>query len=137
VKGGGGITPDVPVPPLVPTRLEAVLDASGAVLNFATDYLSRHKPLPEHFEVTPDILDDFKVFLSQRNIQPSVADWSRDRTWITSRLKQEIITQAQGVAAGDEIEMQRDPQVQAALRSVQKASIAGAPIHTNSVAAVK
>jgi hypothetical protein len=32
-------------------------------------------------------------------------------------LKQEIVTQAQGVAAGDEIEMQRDPQVQAALKA--------------------
>lgn len=126
VEGGGGITPDVRVDPPAPTRLEMVLDASGAVLNFATQYLSEHRPLPEHFEVTSEVLDEFKVFLSQRNIQPSVADWARDRTWITSRLKQEILTQARGVAVGDEIEMQRDPQVQAALQALQKTQLAGA-----------
>lgn len=120
VEGGGGIKPDLEVTPRIPTRLEAVLDASGAVLNFATQYLSQHKPLPDDFEITPEILDDFKVFLSERNIQPSLADWSRDRTWISSRLQQEIITQGKGVAAGDEIEMQRDPQVQAALQAAEK-----------------
>lgn len=124
VEGGGGITPDLHVGPAVPTRLEAVLDASGAVTNFATDYLSKHQPLPENFEVTPALLDDFKVFLSQRNIQPNVSDWSRDRVWITSRLKQEIVTQARGVPQGDEVEMRRDPQVQAALRAVENTQVA-------------
>jgi carboxyl-terminal processing protease len=125
VEGGGGITPDVRVTPPIPTRLEAVLDASGAITNFATQYLSEHKPLPERFEITPEILDEFKVFLSERNIQPGVADWSRDRNWITSRLEQEIVTQGRGVAAGDEIEMWHDPQVQAALQAAQKTQIAG------------
>ena len=74
----------------------------------------------------PDLLDDFKVFLAERNIQPSMADWSRDRKWITSRLKQEIVTQARGVAAGDEVEMQRDPQIQAALESLRRDLVANA-----------
>lgn len=120
VVGGGGIRPDIQVSPQTPTRLEIVLDASGAVTSFATEYLSKHSPLPENFDVTTDMLDEFKVFLSLRNIQPSVADWSRDRKWIVSRLKAEVITQARGVAAGDEIESQRDPQVQEALKSVKK-----------------
>jgi carboxyl-terminal processing protease len=120
VVGGGGIQPDIRVSPQTPTRLEIVLDASGAVTSFATEYLSKHSPLPETFDVTTDMLDEFKVFLSLRNIQPSVADWSRDRKWIVSRLKAEVITQARGVAAGDEIESQRDPQVQEALKSVKK-----------------
>ena len=132
VEGGGGITPDMRVAPSAPTRLEAVLDASGAVTNFATQYLSGHKPIPEQFEITPEILDEFKVFLSERNIQPSVADWSRDRNWITSRLQQEIVTQGRGVAAGDEIEMRRDPQVQAALQAAQKTQVAAHPYNTSS-----
>jgi carboxyl-terminal processing protease len=125
VQGGGGIKPDIEVTPRIPTRLEAVLDASGAVLNFATQYLAQHKPLPDPFEITPEILDDFKVFLSERNIQPSLADWSRDRAWISSRLQQEIVTQGKGVAAGDEIEMQRDPQVQAALQAAERSRTPG------------
>lgn len=124
VTGGGGIQPDIRVYPASPTRLEAVLDASGSVTHFATRYLSAHSQLPDKFAVTPEILDEFKVFLAQRDIQPSVSEWSRDQNWITSRLKQEIVTQARGVAAGDEIEMQRDPQVQAALRAVEKDTLA-------------
>lgn len=124
VLGGGGIEPDVKVSPPDVTRLEAVLDASGVITNYATSYIAAHSAVPPSFEVTPEILDDFKVFLSQRNIQPDVADWSRDRTWITSRLKQEIITQARGVAEGDEIEMQRDPNVQAGLKAVERGLLA-------------
>jgi carboxyl-terminal processing protease len=38
--------------------------------------------------------------------------------WVRSRLKEEIVTQARGVDKGDEIEAQRDPQIQAALKAL-------------------
>lgn len=120
VVGGGGIQPDIVVTPAPLTRLETVLEASGVVTSFATEYLSGHSPLPEKFEITPDILDDFKVFLSARRIQPNVGEWSNALTWVSSRLKEEIVTQARGVDKGDEIEAQRDPQVQAALKALDK-----------------
>jgi carboxyl-terminal processing protease len=124
VMGGGGIQPDIRVYPATPTRLEAVVDASGSVTQFATQYLSAHSKLLDKFSVTAEILDEFKVFLAQRDIQPNVSEWARERNWVTSRLKQEIITQARGVAAGDEVEMQRDPQVRAALQAVEKDTLA-------------
>jgi carboxyl-terminal processing protease len=120
VTGGGGIQPDVRVSDAPLTRLEAVLDASGAVTSFATQYLSKHSPLPDHFPVTAEIVDEFKVFLSERQIQPGVAEWSQERSWLTNRLKEELVTQAQGVAKGDEIHAQTDPQIQAALKTVQE-----------------
>ncbi len=126
VLGGGGIEPDIHVSPAVLTRLETVLDASGAVTTFATQYLAKHAPLPSTFEVTPETLDDFKVFLSLRQIQPNVAEWSQERTWITLRLKEEIVTQARGVAAGDEIHAREDPQVQAALRAIDMGTLLAA-----------
>jgi carboxyl-terminal processing protease len=125
VEGGGGIQPDVRIGPETPTRLEIVLDASGAVTTYATDYLTKHSPLPETFDVTPDMLDDFKVFLSLHNIQPSVADWSRDRKWIVNRLEEEVVTQARGVAAGDRIAAERDPQLQQALKAVESKPVQG------------
>ena len=118
VVGGGGIQPDIAVTPAVLTRLETVLDASGAVTTFATQFLSGHSPLPEQFEITPDILDEFKVFLSFRQIQPNVGEWSSTLSWAASRLKEEIVTQARGVDKGDEVEAQRDPQIQAALKAL-------------------
>ena len=119
VTGGGGIQPDIIVYPEVPTRLETVLDASGSFTAYATQYLSQHSPLAANFQVTPDVLDDFKVYLAARTIQPSIAEWSSDRKWITSRLTEEIVTQGLGVSKGDEIQMQRDVQVQAAMKAMQ------------------
>jgi len=120
VLGGGGIQPDVIVYPAAMTRLETVLDASGALTSFATQYLVSHPKIPDGFEVTPDILDDLKVYLSSRQIQPSIAEWAQERAWISQHLKQAIVTQARGVAAGDEIEAQSDAQVQAAVKAMQE-----------------
>ena len=50
--------------------------------------------------VTPSILEDFQVYASQHDIQPSVAEWVRERDWVQNRLKQEIFNQALGVAKG-------------------------------------
>jgi carboxyl-terminal processing protease len=123
VTGGGGIQPDIEVAPEVRTRLETVLDASGAVTSFATAYLGNHSPLPESFAITPELIDDFQVYLSQRNIQPNVSEWAQERGWVSSRLMEEIVTQARGVDKGDEIAARRDPQIQAALKAMQDGTI--------------
>jgi carboxyl-terminal processing protease len=117
VTGGGGIVPDEVVYPPAPTRLEAVLEATASFTTFATSYLAGHK-VDEKFDVTPGLVDDFKVFLSERAIQPSVGEWSATREFIRNRLKTEIVNQALGVAKGDEVEAQRDPQIQKALEAV-------------------
>jgi carboxyl-terminal processing protease len=119
VTGGGGIIPDVSVFPPIPTRLEIALDGSGAFVSFATDYVAKHTPLPNPFVVTPDTLDEFKVFVAARDIQPNVSEWSGERSWISNRIQEEVVTQARGVEQGDEVEAQFDPQIQAALKSLR------------------
>jgi carboxyl-terminal processing protease len=126
VKGGGGIQPDVPVTPPRSSRLETVLDASGVLTSFATDYLAKHAPLKEPIEITPPILDELKVFLATRAIQPGVAQWTAERPWVSARLKEELVTQARGVAQADEIQAKRDPQVQAALSAVRDKNVLAA-----------
>ncbi len=118
VRGGGGIQPDVLVEPAELSRLEMVLDASGSITSFATEYLQSHE-ISADFAVTPDILDQLRTFLTARRIQPAVSDFLKDRAWIQSRLQQEIVNQKFGVAKGDEIEMQRDIVVQAAVRKLR------------------
>jgi carboxyl-terminal processing protease len=114
VTGGGGIQPDVIVRPENPTRLRVVLDASGIMTQFATQYTQSNR-VTESFELTPAILEEFQVYAGQRSIQPPVGEWLVDRAWVQNRLKQEIFNQALGVAKGDEVEAQRDPVVRAAL----------------------
>jgi carboxyl-terminal processing protease len=117
VTGGGGIQPDFTVYPPGMNRLRAVLDASGSFTNFATDYLRSNKVTNE-FEVTPQIVGQFQVFLSERGIQPGVSEWSGEREFVTNRLKTEIFNQAFGVEKGDEVEAQRDPAILKALEII-------------------
>jgi carboxyl-terminal processing protease len=114
VTGGGGIQPDIVVYPPATNRLRTVLDASGSFTNFATEYLRNNKVTAD-FEVTPQIMDEFRVFLSDRSIQPGIAEWSAEREFIDNRLKTEIFNQAFGVEKGDEVEAQRDPAILKAL----------------------
>jgi carboxyl-terminal processing protease len=114
VTGGGGIQPDMVVYPAASNRLRAVLDTSGSFTNFATEYLRNNK-VTEDFEVTPQILDEFRVFLSDRSIQPGVGEWFAEREFVVNRLKTEIFNQAFGVEKGDEVEAQRDPVILKAL----------------------
>ena len=95
-----------------------VLDASGALTSFASEYVQAHE-IPADFEVAPALLDELRAFLSARRIQPGVSDFLSAREWIQSRLKQEIVSLKFGVAKGDEIEMQRDVQVQTALKKLR------------------
>ena len=118
VTGGGGIQPDVIVFPEAQTQLRIALDASGTITSFATEYTRKHQ-IAESFEVTATILDEFQVFASEHRIQPPAGEWSRERPWVESRLKQEIFNQALGVEKGDEVEAQRDPQVLAALQNLK------------------
>ena len=118
VTGGGGIVPDYLVEPPQVTRLEAVLEASGSFTTFATDYVHSHKVTAD-FGVSPALLDDFQVFLSQHDIQPGINEWSAEREFIQNRLKTEIFNLSLGVEKGDEVEAQRDPLILKALELIQ------------------
>jgi carboxyl-terminal processing protease len=117
VRGGGGIQPDIAIQAPQVSRLVYVLEVSGALTNFAGEYVQSHD-IPDNFDVASDLLDELKVYLSARRIQPGVADWLRDRDLIQSKLKQEIVNLKFGVERGDRIEMQRDPVVQRAVQTL-------------------
>lgn len=106
--------------PEAQTRLQNVLDGSGSFTSFATQYVSAHSPVSDTFQVTPEILDEFKVYLSGRQIQPTLAEWSDDRVWISSKLTEAIVTLAHGVAKGDEVQAKIDVEIQAALKAIQE-----------------
>jgi carboxyl-terminal processing protease len=117
VAGGGGVQPDIVVPPQQVSRLVFVLEASGSLTQFAGEYVQAHD-IGQNFAVTPELMDQLKVFLSQRDIQPGVAEWLRDRDLIQSRLEQEIVNLKFGVAQGDQIEMRRDVLIQRAIAAL-------------------
>ena len=65
-----------------------------------------------------ELLDQFRVFLSDRQIRPGLAEWLAERDFVSNRLKTELFNQAFGVEKGDEVEAQRDPVILKALEVV-------------------
>jgi carboxyl-terminal processing protease len=111
----GGVIPDEEVAPETFTRLRGFLDATGAFTAFAAEALRKGKPLDETGALRAGVMDDFRIWLSERGVNPGVAEWSADASWTRNRLHQELTNQSLGVEKGDEIEARRDPQVQRAI----------------------
>ena len=120
VPGGGGIVPDVAAFPVEMNRLRQVLEGSGSFTTFAAEYIKDHKITPG-WTLPPQVLDQFQAWLSERTIQPSLAEWGANRDFIESRLKTEVYNLALGVDKGDEVEAQIDPPIQKAIEAIAKA----------------
>jgi carboxyl-terminal processing protease len=121
VSEKGGIHPDQLVYPRgYVNRLEAVMDMSNSFLDFAQRYVREHPGISEDFQVSPRLLDEFKLFLSERRIQPDLSEWTSTVDFVRERLQQEIFNLTLGVAKGDEVEARRDAPIQAALQAVEQ-----------------
>ena len=120
IPGGGGVQPDEVVYPRSYSRFEMAIGASNSYFDFAQELLrKRGGKADRSFEVTPEILDAFQLFLSERQIRPSLSEWTATVDIIRAGLKQEVLTLSVGVDAGEEIELRLDPQVRAAIRAIQ------------------
>jgi carboxyl-terminal processing protease len=119
VQGGGGIVPDIQVSLVGLDPFPAVLEESGSFTSFATEFLRDHK-VTDGWELLPQVLDQFREWLSERRIQPQLSEWTAHRIFIETRLKTEIYNLALGVAKGEEVEAQSDAQIQKALEAVLK-----------------
>ncbi len=112
----GGIAPDETVLPDAGNRLRAVLDMSGSFTAFATELVRKGTPADP---LPTGVYDDFRIWLSERQIQPSVSDWSANGEWLRSRMQQEVLNLTQGVEKGDEVELARDPVVRRAVERLK------------------
>jgi carboxyl-terminal processing protease len=66
VYGGGGVAPDVEVEREVWKAIEINLERKSMFFDYAVEYVSKHPTLPADFEVTDEIVADFKDFIEER-----------------------------------------------------------------------
>lgn len=64
--GGGGIVPDIEIEPETWRPIEINLDSKSMFFDFAVKYSSEHPEIDENFEVTDEILAEFKQFLKDK-----------------------------------------------------------------------
>lgn len=117
VYGGGGITPDVPVPSEEMNPTAQKLAAAGAFFNFGRNYLASHASVPANFSADHKVLEDFKKFLQANDITISPQDFVANEGFIREHIRAQIIAAIYGVEAGAQITVNNDPLVLKALGS--------------------
>ena len=110
VYGGGGITPDVKIPTPKANGLQDRLLQHYAFFNFAKHYLIG-KHIQRNFEVTDDVMQEFRTFLQKENVQFSEQELSEVADWVKSNIKSELFISEFGQQAGLAVRAETDPEV--------------------------
>ena len=120
VYGGGGITPDVVIPPVKGNHFQDTLLQHYAFFNFAKLYVVSHHPA-KSFEVDDAVLQDFRKSLDSANIAYTQADLLDNSDWIKSNIKAEIFVDAFGQDEGLKVRAETDPEVLKSLELLPQA----------------
>jgi carboxyl-terminal processing protease len=111
---GGGIAPDVEIPPRKLDPWAAFLNQTGAFTDYASEYLTLHGRTNGAFEPDAAMLEDFKAYLSRGGVRTPEEYWDNDQDYLRLRIKVELLNLVYGLSSGDETETKGDPQVQRA-----------------------
>jgi carboxyl-terminal processing protease len=114
VYGGGGISPDVPIPAVKSTHFQDSLLQHYAFFNYAKHYMVNHHPT-KSFEVDDVIMQDFRKFLDSEKIPFTETELLQNNDWVRSNIKSEIFVNAYGQEEGLKVKAEADPEVLKAL----------------------
>ncbi len=115
VLQGGGITPDVLIHPRELDPWAAFLNERGIFPSYGSEYLTLHGKVGPDFEPDSKVLENFRDFLTRRQIRSPDEYWKQDQGYLKIRIKTELFNLVFGLARGDEAEVRGDPQVQKAV----------------------
>lgn len=115
LTAGGGIIPDVMIPPHRLDPWLSYLNLRGAFTEFGEEYVTLHRRIDRSFEPDGKVLSEFKEFLERKNIRVPEEYWTQDQDYLRTEIKAGILTLVFGLAVGEEIETRSDPQIQKAV----------------------
>ena len=122
VFGGGGITPDVQIAELKLNPFQELLIRRFAFFNFSKHYLATNPPIPKDFEVNGELVNQFRQFLHDQQIDFSDEDFSANQEFVQHRIKLELVLSAFGTGEAYELEAKDDPQIQKAIELLPQAA---------------
>lgn len=115
VTAGGGVTPDAAIPGRQDDPWFMFVSQRGYVTSFAESYLTTYGRLSPSFEVSPEMLDDFKATLLRDGVRVPDEYWSVDQERLRLRIKVELTDLIYGLERGNEVATKGDTQVQQAV----------------------
>jgi carboxyl-terminal processing protease len=120
VYGGGGITPDEHIDPIKSNHVQDTLLSKYAFFNFSKHYLATHT-VSKDFNVTDDVLAQFKGFLKDNKIDVSDQDIAANLDWVKESIKSDLFTSQFSQTQGAEVRAEWDPQIQKAISFLPQA----------------
>jgi carboxyl-terminal processing protease len=120
VYGGGGITPDVNVPPVKSNHFQDTLLQHYAFFNFAKRYVVKNN-VTKNFTADDTVMHEFRKFLEEDKIPFTEADLVDNNDWLRYSIKSEIFVDQFGQDEGLKIRAENDPQIVKALELLPQA----------------
>jgi len=120
VYGGGGITPDVKLPPIKNDRFQDALVQKYAFFDFARQYVVNHQ-VGKDFQVDDNVLLDFRKFLDNQKISFTEVDLHQDKDWVSCYLRSEVVLDQYGETQSRLSRAQCDPGISKAMELMPKA----------------
>ncbi|MFY9528464.1 MAG: S41 family peptidase [Candidatus Acidiferrales bacterium] len=128
VFGGGGITPDVPIPAPKLDSFQETLLRRGVFFPFQqgvgdfTRYLLGEKPeITKDWVVDDGVINEFRRYLDKQHIRFAEPDIQDNLAWLKLHIKREVFTSVFGLNEGYRVELQDDPQVQKGIEEIPQA----------------
>lgn len=118
VYGGGGITPDLELESPRPTQLWS--QAYRHFFGFAVSYTTTHKDIGRGFDVTPEMLEEFKKLLKEKEVEFTEEEFLEAEPFIKTSLKLEIAEKLWGTKGRYEVSLPEDPQIEKAIELLSK-----------------
>ncbi|TET60437.1 MAG: S41 family peptidase [Candidatus Stahlbacteria bacterium] len=120
VYGGGGITPDIIVESPKMTKLETEILTKGLNFDFVVQYTTAHKNIDKDFEVEEKLLNDFAVYLMEKDLEFTEEEYDSVKISLKKRLKQNIFANLWGLKEGYRIRVAHDLLVQKAIEMLKE-----------------
>ncbi len=121
VYGGGGIAPDLQVSDPKLSAAQQALYQHDVFFNFGKHYLGTHKTVRPDFQVTDDVLDEFKQFLAKEKVPLSDQDVKENQDYIKTGIRAQIVGAIYGEDKAHRISIESDALVQKALENLPQA----------------
>jgi carboxyl-terminal processing protease len=122
VYGGGGITPDEKWEPPMLNAFQIAVRRKDAFFSFSAKYFGgRDTKLPQGWEPDAAVIDQFRAFLKDKEVEFTDADFAANRDWVRRELKREMYITAFSTDESQRVAIEQDPMVQKAIESLPKA----------------
>jgi len=128
VFGEGGITPDVIVPQVKPNEFQELIEERGVLYplpagvgDFVRYYLGEKPQITKDFTADDAVMAEFRKYLTDQQIPFTEDQIQRNAVWLKWDIRREVFTSIFGLEEGYKVQLEDDPQLEAAIRSIPEA----------------